>query len=177
MPLCPSTTFLLPDRNYIVVANAGARPTGASLFAGLRIYQSDIFTELLYDGSNWIRMSEPAQGFTPTVTSTGGTITTLGSVSLVYARSNGFLDFYGNIAITTSGTATGGLSFTLPVNPSASSGTMMGTARESNITGTQGSVFISGTSGQIVSYSNGWIGGNGYNINFVGRYRMTSRYS
>jgi hypothetical protein len=50
----------------IKVVTSGTRPTGVDRYVGQRIFESDTGRELLYDGSGWVIMSEPAQTWTPT---------------------------------------------------------------------------------------------------------------
>lgn len=59
MPLCPSPD--LPDRNYVIIANAAARPTGGSLFTGLIAYQVDVATAYRWNGTVWLSLG--AYGF------------------------------------------------------------------------------------------------------------------
>lgn len=179
MPLCPSTTFLLPDRNYIVVANAAARPTGASLFTGLRIYQADISSELTYDGTGWVIMSEPAKAFTPTIGATVGTFTSVAGTT-TYHRSDGYLDFNEQITITTNGTASQAMTTTLPVAPAApQDGIMLAHFREVASTGNTGEGYwnIASSKMYLNLYNNSYPGANGYILQIAGRYRMVTRYS
>jgi hypothetical protein len=82
-------------------------------------------------------IGEAWTSYTPTVTSSGGTITTVGAVSAYYTQVNKIVFVYFSIEITTVGTATGQLRFTLPVNSNANvqNDTVLGTAREQAITG------------------------------------------
>ena len=72
-----------------------------------------------YGGAGAIYVDE-WRTFTPVVTSTSGTITTVGAVSFSYRRFGAMLDFKADIAITANGTGAGAVRVTLPVPISAS---------------------------------------------------------
>jgi len=182
MPLCPNTTLLLPDRYYTVVANTAARPTGAALLTGMMIYQTDVGRTYLWDGSGWVIMSEPVQSFGPTVTSFSGTITTLGTVTFTYHRSDGWLDFNLVIPITTNGTAGTTIRATLPVAPAIPTGAasvVVAYGRETSVTGKSfiGTYQATAAVLELNNYDNSYVGGSGYTLHTAGRYRMTTRYS
>lgn len=89
MPLCPSYE---PDDTIgeVLVATSSTRPTGTSLYAGRRIYETDTARELTYDGAGWIIMAEPVQSYTPVFANV-----TLGNGTVLGAshRSDGWCDF------------------------------------------------------------------------------------
>lgn len=115
MPLCPDPTFLLPDRNYKVVANAAARPVGAALITGMTIFQVDVSSELLWDGAGWIMMAEPAQTWVPTWAS-GVTLGNGVWSAATYHRNDGWVDFGGVFTLGTTSAVTGPPTFNLPVS-------------------------------------------------------------
>ena len=83
------------------------RPTGVDRYPGRRIFETDTLRELLFDGTGWIIMSEPAQTWTPSIPNVTGTGTGY------FVRSNGWIDISGLIVVT-SVTGTFG-AMTLPV--------------------------------------------------------------
>lgn len=88
------------------------RPTGASLYAGLRIYETDTFRELTYDGTGWVIMSEPAQTYTPTwVNLTVGN----GSQTAWYHRADGWVDFSVFLTFGTTTSIAGNVTVTAPI--------------------------------------------------------------
>jgi hypothetical protein len=95
----------------------------------LQVYTASAWTDVV-STSAWT-------AYTPTVTSSGGTITTVGAVSGYYQQVGKTMFVYFSIVITTVGTATGQLRFTLPVNSNANvqNDTVLGSAREQNLTG------------------------------------------
>lgn len=132
--------------------------------------------EWLWDGTGWVIQSENPLSFATVVTSSVGTITTLGTLGFVYARSNGWLDYYLNIEITTNGTGAGVIFATLPY--SIQSGQIfVGSGREYASTGNMLQCFSNTSSLQIAFYNNAYPGASGYKLACSGRFRMASRYS
>lgn len=98
MPLCPSTTLLLPDRYYVVVANAAARPTGVALFTGMMIYQADIGAALRWNGTFWYRLGE--YGFHVTRSTSDAAILTGANDDITFntlQRSTGFIGSFSTV--------------------------------------------------------------------------------
>lgn len=95
-----------------VACTSTTRPTGASLFNGLGIWETDTFRSLDYDGTGWVIMAEPAQAHTPTLTNI-----TLGNGSLAFAyhRSDGWCDLYGRFTLGSTSSIGGQMGFSLPV--------------------------------------------------------------
>ena len=119
------------------VCTSSTRP--ASPYDGQVIYETDTNRTLAFNGSTWDILSDMGAwtAYTPTVTSSGGSITTVGAVSAVYQQvgKTVFVNF--SVAITTVGTASGQLLLTLPVSSSTNMPVdgAFGTARETVLTG------------------------------------------
>ena len=176
----------ITDRRTYASAVGGIRtvtsstnPTGVSLYAGLTIFELDTLRMKQYDGTGWVIMSEPAQTSTPTVATTVGSITTLGTVDFKYTRSDGWLNWQVQINITTNGTGAGVLTCTVPVNAdNATTYFSVGSGRENGVSGKMLMVWqTAGNQLRIVNYDNTYPGANGAVIVCHGRYRMTTRYS
>jgi len=135
--------------------------------AAQRLYRSD--------GTGWIVMAEPGQTFAPTVTAGAGTITAFGGQSFSYKRSDGWLDYWFNVIITTNGTGASSVNFTLP-KAVVSGDNAIGFGRESSVTGAMLQVIAGGPGALIVTYANAYPAGNGYTLNVKGRYQMSTRY-
>ena len=88
--------------------------------------------------------------WTPTITSSSGTITTVGSVGGRYVEMGKLVTCTFSVQITTKGTATGFVLLTLPVTrrSTVTNGTC-GSYREINNDGQAGMVLIVGTSSQV----------------------------
>jgi hypothetical protein len=108
----------------------------------------------IYTDDNWIE-------YTPaTVASTAGTITTVGAKTANYKLRGDQVTVNFDITITTNGTGSGALTFTLPFTAIAT-GTVqrfVGTGRELVVGGKQLTVTVvpSGTTAQIVDYVNAY---------------------
>jgi hypothetical protein len=99
--------------------------------------------------------------WTPSVTSSGGSITTVGAVSGSYTRVGRVVNLFFSVAITTNGTGSGSIlianrPFTFAAN------TSMGVFREQDVNGKMGSVNIPNTSQiQLQFYDNTYPGSDG----------------
>lgn len=83
---------------------------------------------------------EPGGAWTtwsPTITAETGTFTTVSSSNAKYTRIGNTIIFKLTITITTAGTASGALFFTLPVNMSTAAEVSIGYGRENQSTGSQ----------------------------------------
>jgi hypothetical protein len=112
----------------------------------------------------------PSGSTTPTVTSQGGTITT-STASLVWWDVGAYTNFEARITVTTIGTATGQLRFTLPTTPSAD-GTGCGV--EFAVNGKQVSLTLqSGVAYAAISYYDATtpFSANGVSFQVSGRYK------
>lgn len=88
------------------------RPTGVALREGSRIYELDTNRELLYDGTGWVIMSEPAQSYTPSLTNmTLGNGTVAGS----YHRSDGWCDFTAAFTLGSTSAVAANAAISIPV--------------------------------------------------------------
>lgn len=111
--------------------------------------------------------------WSPTVTATSGTITTLGAVSGSYSLVGNLVFVHLDIAVTTNGTGAGGVQSTLPFN---ADGVYVMAGRELNVTGNtlSGTVATGPTAITIYNYNNTYPAGNGYRLAVSGWYRRTT---
>ena len=112
----------------------------------------------VYNGSAWTDVVSTSAwtAYTPTVTSSGGTITTVGAVSGAYQQIGKTVFAYVSIVITTVGTATGQLRFTLPITSATNmqTDTVMGTGRDSGVSAVQLQILkASNTLGGVLQYT------------------------
>jgi len=99
--------------------------------------------------------------WTPSVTSSGGSLTTVGTVSGSYTRIGRVINLFFNIAITVNGTGSGSiLVANIPFIPNAAN-TSQGVFREQSLNGKMGSITIPNTSQiQLQFYDNSYPGAN-----------------
>ena len=105
--------YISDTAGRISVVTSTTRPTGSNLYAGKWIYESDTGRTLMYDGTGWVIMSEPAQSFTPTwtnITKGNGT-----DAVAQYHRSDGWIDFVVDFTFGSTSSVTGTPILTLPV--------------------------------------------------------------
>ena len=105
--------FVDTNIGKITVVTSTTRPTGANLYAGKWIYESDTLRTLMYDGTGWIIMDEPTQTFTPNWSS--GLTTTSGTNEGRYRRSGGWYDFFAKFTFGASSAVTGSVVLTYPI--------------------------------------------------------------
>lgn len=174
------------------VYTSGTRPTGADLYEGLHIWETDTDRWWVYDGTGWIIMAEPTVSYTPTLTNiTLGT----GTVSASYHRSDGWCDYSLRLTFGSSTSIAGGCTISLPV--AYSTGDEWHTTQvlfyDSNVaqryygmtyansTTTVGLVAINAGAtyalGASVTNTVPFTWATGDLIVFTGRYRMATRYS
>lgn len=113
-------------------------------------------TGTIYSDDNWV-------DFTPSVTTSIGAITTLGTVIAKYKRRGSLVDVMVDISITTNGSGAGDVRFVLPVT---SASINSGTGREVAATG-NGLTLTSQAASTVCTiqkYDNTYPGGNGYRI-------------
>jgi hypothetical protein len=145
--------------------NSTTALTGANLANGDKLAVVDVGSP---DVPKYITADELAQGsqfssryaavtdfpdaawtsWTPSVSSSSGTITTLGTVEGYYQQIGRVVHCVGRITITTKGTANGALEFILPVTGRSTFmgiGGALGTYRETTNTGVVGVVYMNGT--------------------------------
>lgn len=113
--------------------------------------------------------------FTPTVTSTGGTITTVGTVSGFYIQIGKIVFFRANAAITTNGTGSGKVRMTLPSAPGNVTNFTVATGSDIGLSGKmlQGNI----TNGQqyvdVANYDGTYPAADGSNLFINGFYRVS----
>lgn len=108
--------------------------------------------------------------WSPTITAETGTFTTVSSSNCHYQRIGKTVLWVANITITTAGTASGQLRFTVPVSPLSSHG-YLGSGREISATGTMLQVFyLSPTVAGVTAYNNTTIIANSRTVNLSGSY-------
>lgn len=160
----------------LVSCTSTTRPTGSALFAGLRIFETDTFRELHYDGTGFVIMAEPpVTTFVPVVTSGTGAFTTV-AATMAYSRLDGWLHFNATVTITTNGTAATSVLLTTPVAIDGSY-PFLGAGRGNGVSTKLLQVVRSAGSIFITNFDNTYPGANGESLIIGGRARMTSRYS
>jgi hypothetical protein len=108
--------------------------------------------------------------WTPAITATVGSITTLGAVSGSYNFVGDLVFINLDIAITTNGVAAGGIQSTLPFTPA---GVSVVAGRELNVTGSglTGTITTGPSVITIYNYNNTYPAGSGYRLLVSGWYR------
>ena len=106
--------------------------------------------------------------WTPTITSTGGTITSTTNANCRYTRNGRVVVLTGNFGITLNGTGTGGITISALPFTAASATAGGGIARETAVDGKTSSITQIGstTSFTMYRYDNTYPGANGTNFNF-----------
>lgn len=112
--------------------------------------------------------------WTPTVSASSGTFTTLGTVTARYKQIGKTVFFYITIPITTNGTAAGFVQATLPI-AAANTTTQSAQGRDTGLTGKQLSARIlqNTTTMQVTFYDATYPGANGAAISMSGTYETT----
>lgn len=174
------------------VYTSGTRPTGADLYEGLDIWETDTNRRMEYDGANWICMAEPSQSFAA-FTMTGITVGN-GTKGGNYHRSDGWCDFACYFQLGGTSAVTGDIVLTLPktaaayVNPGLftasflDSGTAELTAMIANVSTTAIGVRAINTAGTYATQATcsatvpmTWATGD--IIYVAGRYPMADRHA
>lgn len=98
--------------NQYIICTSSTRPTGANLYEGVCIYETNTNRKLMYDGTGWIILSEPMQTFTPAY----GGVTEAGATTNngYYKRSDGWCHFSTHFTCNTTN-ITGAVVLTLPI--------------------------------------------------------------
>jgi parallel beta-helix repeat protein len=173
-----SVPWTITSNTIIGQQNWGIYLQGSSghLLSGNRVSGSgteDIasaIAESAWDGINNIP-STALTIYTPAITPSTGTITTLGAISGRYRRFGKTVAFQIDAVITTNGTGAGYIDATLPLTAKAFNYTSAG--RETDITGKmlQGLIFSTApTKVQIRNYDNSYPGGNSHRLVLSGLY-------
>jgi len=114
-----------------------------------------------YDIDMWV-------SFAPTVITTVGTITALGTIDAAYLR-RGRLVFYNvNIHITTNGTGAGELVVSLPFSNQGPVCTLAGRGGATNPVAQVTRIATSSFSARVTDYLGAYPGGTGFDVNFSG---------
>lgn len=109
MPIC--TPFVDSNTGRITVHTSLSRPTGASLYPGKYIFESDTLRTMQYDGTGWIIIDEPWQTYTPSWTNlTVGNATQTWS----YRRTAGVCEVSGSITLGTTSSVGGLIGISVP---------------------------------------------------------------
>lgn len=155
----------------------GSGAPGGSGTDGHWYYDTTAKRLYMSDGTGWIIMSEPVQVHSAfSVTPGSGSITTVGTRTTRYQRSNGKLSFQSSIAITTNGTGAANIVFALPVNATATQ-SIAGTGRENNVTGSTLQVVVSSGNATVCTYGNAYPAATGAVMLLSGEYEMVTKYS
>lgn len=177
------------------VCTSSTRPSGASVYSALEIFETDTLRLLRHDGTGFVIMAEPVQSWVPTFAA--GMTVGNGSWSFNrYHRNDGYVDFRGRFVFGSTSSITGDVRLNLPIaslDVLAPGQFSFGFYRPSTgaqlpgivgTDGTTGSVFLravdaSGTYATSVQLSNtvpfAWASGDLLDIS--GRYQMATRYS
>ena len=157
-----SSTFLRGDNAWTSAGLSGWSEDGgnndllpASASAGIYLGVSSATASNLlddYEEGTW----------TPAVTASGGSITTVGAVSGVYTKVGRVVTVTFNITITTNGTGSGQIN--IGSVPFAASGTWIGAGRENAATGKMQQCNLGGTSIGVKDYDDTYPGANGRNL-------------
>lgn len=125
-----------------------------------KVDDSPLASRFLMSGSGLINAVDQWTSYTPAVTPSTGSITTLGTVSAKYRTVGDWVDVVFSIQITTNGTGAGSIRMPLPFTPSEYAA---GAGRETVATGNGlVSMTVPGNSLlQIFTYNNGYPGGDG----------------
>jgi hypothetical protein len=136
---------------------------GAAIIAPQGSYAYTSFVNGLY-----IDPKAQWQSWTPTITPTSGSITTLGAVTCKFAQRGKVVSVRGTVTITTNGTGAGALQISTPVTAATDGGAASG--RERVVTGALVGGQISGSQITLVREGNAYPGANGSVIVFSGVY-------
>jgi hypothetical protein len=118
MPIC--SPFVDNNSGKILVVTSSTRPTGANLYEGRLIYETDTDRLQMYNGVGWVILDEPWQSFTPTWTNlTFGD----GTQAFFYRRADGYVDVSGQITFGATTAVTGVVGLGVPVAITAASTT------------------------------------------------------
>jgi len=111
-------------------------------------------------------ISDDWRTYTPTITATSGTITTLGTVTALYKIVGNTVSIKFTVGITTNGTGAGAVKITLPIS-SAQSVAASGIGRESAITGNTFNVYsdVGQSFAALLNYNNSYPGADGVVLN------------
>lgn len=173
------------------LCTSSTRPSGANLYEGQIITETDTDRILYYDGTGWIILMEPRQTWASPFA--GGLTVGNGTWTGEYHRSDGWIDLRGRFTFGTTSSVTGSISFNLPVN--AYDATITGLTSVNFYRFSTGDVSIGSCGGSnsptlLVPRSDGtyglaantaaavpWSWAVSDRIDILGRYEMTTRYS
>jgi hypothetical protein len=164
--------------NIIISAATGDTIVGYTSAATLTILPGECW-ELFpdYRGLFWYAFRKQTQVYkegtwTPTVTSSAGTFTTVTGGTGKYTQNGRTVFVRLQILITTNGTAAGNIQFTLPFRPIEDTPFA---AFETDVTGFAGTGYFqnAGNKGVLVKYDGTYLGGNSYRIDIAGTYHIS----
>lgn len=148
--------------------------TGADTFARLAVGTNYAFlqadsaqsTGLVWNNAAWTT-------YTPTVTATSGTFTTVSATGL-YTRVGKLCVATTRVTITTNGTAAGLINVSAPFTAATGSFYYIGSSKENAVVGVAGVMRIvgGGTNFQVAKYDGTYIGGTGYVIDSTISYEV-----
>ena len=139
-------------------------------------FVGNITAETFIQSTNGFYETNVWTAWTPTVTSTTGTITTLGAVTAKYRLESKTVFFIVSATITTNGTGAGSVKITLPpILGGSANGNQSCSGREYGVTGkTLVGAILNGTQGINVQFYDGtYPGANGHVIQIQGFYEVT----
>lgn len=162
-----------------VIANS----SGASQFPSIELGAASDTTltrsaagRLAVEGINVLMPADFAwTSWTPTVTSTGGTITTVGTTAAFYMQIGKIVFVRFNVAITTNGTGSGKVRVTLPSGPGNVANFNVGPGKDVGLTGKALSVTFTNAQQycDIDFYDGTYPGADGCNLFGSGFYRVS----
>jgi hypothetical protein len=138
--------------------------TGADTFSRLAVGTNNGFLQAASSEATGTKWAYGLTTYTPTITAGTGSFTSVaGTAYYLYVGKMCFVSF--NIKITTNGTAAGSVNFTLPAT-AFSTVRATGTTQETDVTGTNGIVYIPQSSGSalIITQAGAYPGGNNYRL-------------
>lgn len=162
----------LMRQTVMTFADASARDSALSgvLDEGMVAYLEDTNRTTFYDGSAWQDIANSSSigtwsAYTPTVTSSAGTLTTTTTNRARFTRVNNIVTGQVDVTLNNIGTGSGSLNITLPVTASAvQRGVVMG--REAAVTG-------EGINGELINTTTVALYRTSGNTMIVNNYRAT----
>lgn len=138
---------------------------GASVIGPIGSYTTTSFAA---GGGLYVDTKSQWQSWTPTISSTGGAVTSVTGVSCKFTRRGKIVEVHGQFTVTTNGSASGALQITPPVLAATRGGMIL--AREVAIGGFVSAGQIDGSQMTLVRYDNTYPAASGAVFVFSGTY-------
>lgn len=149
-------------------ASAVLSTLGVSTFIKTLLDDADAATALATLGAPAITSGS----YTPTVVSSGGTITTLGTRTAIWTRIGDVCCVEIEAAITTIGSASGSINMGLPFNAASGTGAVLAAANTAVVTTGTGFISPGGNTVNVFKYDGTLIAGSGSVIRASGCYKV-----